>query len=141
MAHELARTRSALQFWMALMVCFPCSIAAENDQKMRWCGGPLNPWEHAKAAKVATDTFYSCKDEIKTLNVRVAAIKEANRACLGIRLCYAFVEENKNKTLEMYNVDVSKYVQSIKRCVRPFVPKDVRYALKTLVYAKDFASG
>ncbi|KAK8768873.1 hypothetical protein V5799_014662 [Amblyomma americanum] len=45
------------------------------------------------------------------------------------------------KTLEMYNVDVSKYVQSIRRCVRPFVPKDVRYALKTLVYAKDFASG
>ncbi|KAK8787129.1 hypothetical protein V5799_023095 [Amblyomma americanum] len=99
MARELARRRPALQFWMALMVCFSCSTAAENGQEMRWCGAPLNPWEHAKATKVATDALYSCKDEIKMLNVGAAVIKEAKRACQGIRLCYAFVEETKNVRL------------------------------------------
>ncbi|XP_077533041.1 uncharacterized protein LOC144145345 [Haemaphysalis longicornis] len=135
-------------------------------QPMRWCGGPLNPIEAAKAGRMSTEILFSCKEELKTLNTRPAVIKEAARVCAGCRLCFAVAEDDKNvsttffekfaecvrkigtgwiiaypKIKERYNLDINKTVDVFKGCVKRLRPEDLPYVLQTVDYIRNFISG
>ncbi|XP_077532789.1 uncharacterized protein LOC144145159 [Haemaphysalis longicornis] len=135
-------------------------------QPMRWCGGPLNPLETAKAARMATEVLWSCKDEIMALNIRPSVIKEARKACAGYHLCFAFVQDTnddstsfRDKVLdcmekygnawstafpdmpEKLNLDVKKTVDAVRRCLKSLKSTDLPYILKTVEYLRDFVSG
>ncbi|XP_077532530.1 uncharacterized protein LOC144144901 [Haemaphysalis longicornis] len=141
-------------------------FAFQSENFMHWCGKPLNPWDHAKAMTVATTMVLSCKEEVYRLNLRPAFIKIITKMCATCRLCYAFAEDY-NQTLrsfqenlvgcltkfgrawevafpvekKAYNFDAEKVGEAAHRCATRHFPKDVRYALQTLMYAKDIMSG
>ncbi|XP_077532794.1 uncharacterized protein LOC144145162 [Haemaphysalis longicornis] len=141
-------------------------VFSEALQPMRWCGGPLNPWEAAKAARIATGLFLSCKDETIALNIKPSIIKETTRGCAAYRICFAVAEDNRNTTAtffdkylqcleklgkawttgypwvpKKYNIDTDEAVAALRRCGKIIGPGDLIYVLKTVEYFKDFVTG
>ncbi|XP_037514364.1 uncharacterized protein LOC119390745 [Rhipicephalus sanguineus] len=141
-------------------------VTAQKNQPMRWCGGQLNPRDHARAMTFATSLFYSCKDEILRINFPPIAIKEIERLCAGWRICYALVDDFTNAsvpyndflitcmkklgaalvtvyphTKETYNFDPEDSLDGLKRCAGHLLPRDWRYMMQAISYVKYFASG
>ncbi|XP_077532210.1 uncharacterized protein LOC144144574 [Haemaphysalis longicornis] len=135
-------------------------------KKLEWCGGNLNPREAARAARVATSVFWSCKEETVRLNISPAFIKQTDRICALWRLCYSLVEDNYLNGTEvtfaaaecvykfgeavqfvfptwkgLYNFDAASFYEATKKCAFPLVPRGVMYGLKCVDYFRYFISG
>ncbi|KAK8777726.1 hypothetical protein V5799_020931 [Amblyomma americanum] len=146
----------------AAAILMRCTTAKRID----WCGGPQNPLESAKTARVATTVFLACKNETLGLNISPSFFKESNRLCAIWRMCYSLVEDTNVRSNEYtaaaaecsykfgkvaeflfpkwkqeYNFDEATFYDALKRCAIPHLPKGVMYGLKSVDYFRYFASG
>ncbi|XP_077532792.1 uncharacterized protein LOC144145161 [Haemaphysalis longicornis] len=156
----------ARQGTSALYILVAYMVLCEALQPMRWCGGPLNPWEAAKAGRMATSHFLACKNETIGLNIKASLIKEVPKICSAVRMCFAVAEDNQNTSAifrekfiqcleklgkawttaypwkpKEYNIDTDEVLAAFRRCWKNVRPEDLLYILKTVEYFKDFASG
>ncbi|XP_037500298.1 uncharacterized protein LOC119374295 [Rhipicephalus sanguineus] len=74
-------------------------VKPQNTQQMHWCGGQLNPLDHARAMRFATSFVYSCKDEVQRFKFPPTVIKEIDRICSGWRFCYALLDDYTNASV------------------------------------------
>ncbi|XP_064472461.1 uncharacterized protein LOC135386874 [Ornithodoros turicata] len=120
----------------------------------------------ARMGRVATATLISCKNEIIANNVNSSIVKEAARICVGIRICYAVAEpflknvtafketvltciERMARVLQAmepdrfaaYNMNITRVMQSTRRCGYNHIPMDVKYVLHGLRYLHSFVLG
>ncbi|XP_077552806.1 uncharacterized protein LOC144167410 [Haemaphysalis longicornis] len=137
-----------------------------ETRPMNYCYERLNPVETAKATRMATYMFFSCKDEMLKLNVRPGIIQEANRFCLGYRFCYSVAEERTNNTKAListmfdcveklaaagitvkpdwetkYNFNWTIVLKKYRICASQHMPRDIRYVLWGFTWLKDLGSG
>ncbi|XP_075744770.1 uncharacterized protein LOC142803526 isoform X2 [Rhipicephalus microplus] len=81
-------------FSLSVIVVLPTVIFA--FEKIDFCATSLNPWNEAKAMKLATTLVLSCKEEFLRINLPASSgITETSRLCAGARICYASLEGEK----------------------------------------------
>ncbi|KAK8783371.1 hypothetical protein V5799_010263 [Amblyomma americanum] len=116
--------------------------------------------------RVATDFVWACKKTAITMNIPGAIYRETNRLCVALHLCYSYAEEcTKNANvhqrclqncflkasritevlhphyLEDYNLNVTEFTAKIFKCGGHLLPKDYRYALRTVEVVRNFVTG
>ncbi|XP_065283965.1 uncharacterized protein [Dermacentor albipictus] len=148
--------------FLAALICLHECECTKATQVMNWCGKKLNPIQLAKSAKFAADLFASCREQLKMLGVEPTIVKEIKRACVVIRVCYAYVDDLKesdefntafpncvkkifqameaaSKSMATdYHVNISTIIDEVKKCQPKNMPKDEAYLLGMLAWFGDF---
>ncbi|XP_075740213.1 uncharacterized protein LOC142786413 isoform X1 [Rhipicephalus microplus] len=144
----------------------PAPVTALKAKTVRLCGGHLNPREHGEAMRFATSFLYSCKGEIRRMNIPSVALENLHRACTAFRMCYAVIDDNSNATVthgvfvlncmqklletlntvyphftEKYKIDAQDMFDALRRCAGHLLPRDGRYMLACISYLEYFLTG
>ncbi|XP_065307995.2 uncharacterized protein [Dermacentor albipictus] len=117
--------------------------------------------------KLATTLVLSCKDHFLGFNLPAKiGLNEMDRLCAASRICYSSLESNKNRSsayqdqlyncmkhlgeaiLAMnpelsvkYNFQWDQILGMVRQCAQRHFPKDVRYMMRAMEYAKGLFSG
>ncbi|XP_075740214.1 uncharacterized protein LOC142786413 isoform X2 [Rhipicephalus microplus] len=119
----------------------PAPVTALKAKTVRLCGGHLNPREHGEAMRFATSFLYSCKGEIRRMNIPSVALENLHRACTAFRMCYAVIDDNSNHFTEKYKIDAQDMFDALRRCAGHLLPRDGRYMLACISYLEYFLTG
>ncbi|XP_077552751.1 uncharacterized protein LOC144167331 isoform X2 [Haemaphysalis longicornis] len=139
--NELQKMKPVLVLVFASVILGLKKPVPFSTKPFDFCYEPLNPVETARATKMITDMFLSCKQEIFNLNIKPGVIRESSALCISFRFCYSLAEERTNDWVEKYNFNNTAVLTAWNRCGAKHMPRDIRFLLFGLRWLLDFMSG
>ncbi|XP_077552747.1 uncharacterized protein LOC144167328 [Haemaphysalis longicornis] len=161
--NELQKMKPVLVLVFASVILGLKKPVPFSTKPFDFCYEPLNPVETARATKMITDMFLSCKQEIFNLNIKPGVIRESSALCISFRFCYSLAEERTNNTaamaqyafkcfqkfgdaaltvksdwVEKYNFNNTAVLTAWNRCGGKHMLRDIRFLLFGLRWLLDF---
>ncbi|XP_064480972.1 uncharacterized protein LOC135394247 [Ornithodoros turicata] len=120
----------------------------------------------ARMSRFITGTLIECKAEVIANNVSSSVVKEFEKLCVAVRICYARAEPVRNSTaafketlltclekglrfqetlfpgkMASLNVNITRVMQSIRNCAYEHIPMEANYVLQAVSYMRGFMLG